>query len=386
MAYRKFSADKIFSGDEFLPDDTVLITSEDGTVEAFINTSEAGEDVLHVNGILSPGFVNCHCHLELSHMKGLIPEKTGLIDFVWSIVTLRNFDGDIIRQAIADAEAAMIKNGIVAVGDICNNAITLEQKQQQQLLYYNFVEVSGFIPSNAQQRVNAVLTVYNSFKNLHTEHTTMVPHAPYSVSDRLIEMMQPYYRDKVVSIHNQETIHEEDFFRYGTGDFRRLYEKMQLDISFHQPVKTSSLQWYYKQLEQAASRILVHNTFTSTEDILYMQQHPNLHNSTFLCLCVNANLYIENALPPIPDFIEKNCNIILGTDSLASNHSLSILEEIKTIRKHFPSIEDATLLNWATLNGAKALMMDVTIGSFQKNKKPGIICITPGFESVSRIL
>lgn len=386
MAYRKFSADKIFSGDEFLPDDTVLITSEDGTVEAFINTSEAGEDVLHVNGILSPGFVNCHCHLELSHMKGLIPEKTGLIDFVWSIVTLRNFDGDIIRQAIADAEAAMIKNGIVAVGDICNNAITLEQKQQQQLLYYNFVEVSGFIPSNAQQRVNAVLTVYNSFKNLHTEHTTMVPHAPYSVSDRLIEMMQPYYRDKVVSIHNQETIHEEDFFRYGTGDFRRLYEKMQLDISFHQPVKTSSLQWYYKQLEQAASRILVHNTFTSTEDILYMQQHPNLHNSTFLCLCVNANLYIENALPPIPDFIEKNCNIILGTDSLASNHSISILEEIKTIRKHFPSIEDATLLNWATLNGAKALMMDVTIGSFQKNKKPGIICITPGFESVSRIL
>lgn len=386
MAYRKFSADRIFSGDEFLPDDTVLVTSEDGTVEAFINASEAGEDILHVNGILSPGFVNCHCHLELSHMKGLIPEKTGLIDFVWSIVTLRNFDEDIIRQAIADAEADMIKNGIVAVGDICNNAITLEQKQQQQLHYYNFVEVSGFIPSNAQQRVNAALTVYNSFKNLHTEHTTMVPHAPYSVSDRLIEMMQPYYRDKVVSIHNQETIHEEDFFRYGTGDFRRLYEKMQLDISFHQPVKTSSLQWYYKQLEQAASRILVHNTFTSTEDIFYMQQHPNLHNSTFLCVCVNANLYIENALPPIPDFIEKNCNIILGTDSLASNHSLSILDEIKTIKKHFPSIEDATLLNWATLNGAKALMMDDTIGSFQKNKKPGIICITPGFESVSRIL
>lgn len=66
---------------------------------------------------------------------------------------------------------------------------------------------------------------------------------------------------------------------------------------------------------------------------------------------------------------------MLGTDSLASNHQLSILEEMKTLQKHFPVVSTKTLLQWATINGAKALQMDNVLGSFERGKKPGIVII-----------
>src|SRR4029078_1276708 len=84
----------------------------------------------------------------------------------------------------------------------------------------------------------------------------------------------------------------------------------------------------------------------------------------FWCLCPNANLYIENALPPIELFRQNNCNIVLGTDSYSSNTSLNILDELKTLQKNFPSIAFEEMLPWATSNGAKALGIASKFGSF----------------------
>ncbi|HEU0063840.1 MAG TPA: amidohydrolase family protein, partial [Flavisolibacter sp.] len=101
-------------------------------------------------------------------------------------------------------------------------------------------------------------------------------------------------------------------------------------------------------------------------------------------LCPNANLYIENKLPSIDVINSKTDAIVLGTDSLASNWTLSILDEIITIQKNFPGIELKELLKWATSNGAKALQMDKELGSFEKGKKPGVIQIVNN--KVKRIL
>jgi len=114
-------------------------------------------------------------------------------------------------------------------------------------------------------------------------------------------------------------------------------------------------------------------------------QHPASSIQTFFCLCINANQYIEDAVPPIEMFRKNNCNIILGTDSFASNWSLSIADEIKTIRNHFPNIASGEILKWATFNGAKALEMDHTLGSLDKGKKPGIILIDESFETIQRL-
>jgi aminodeoxyfutalosine deaminase len=389
MASRKFQAEKIFNGTRFLGDKQVLITTAEGVIEAIVPESEAGDDIQKVDAIISPGFVNCHCHLELSHMKGRIPEKTGLVDFVWKVVTERHHPEEEILQAIADAEDEMLKNGIVAVGDICNNALTITQKQKGRLTYYNFIEASGWLPSVSEARFERAKQLYDQYtinSKLPTVNCSIVPHAPYSVSENLWKKIQPFFENKAVSIHNQETSFEDDFFMHGTGDFTRMYDLMKIDNTHHQPTKRSSLQSYFEKLTKAKNIILVHNTFIKEEDVRFSSQLSTLNSQLFFCLCINANQYIEDALPPIEMLRKNNCNIVLGTDSLASNWSLSIADEIKIIMKNFPSIPLEELLQWATLNGAKALQMEDDFGSFEKGKKPGVVHLDENLRFGERLL
>src|SRR4051794_24766020 len=111
MACLKFNAPHIFTGKELLDNNFVLITNEKGIVKDILQQKDAGDEIQYFKGILTPGFINCHCHLELSHMKGLIPERTGLVDFVFKVVTERHFDEEEMLEAIANAEDEMFANG-----------------------------------------------------------------------------------------------------------------------------------------------------------------------------------------------------------------------------------------------------------------------------------
>ena len=381
MAYRKFKADYLFTGSEMLDNNQVLITDREGSVQDIVGAEEAGGDIQMLDGLLSPGFINSHCHLELSHLKGLIPEKKGLVDFVFSIVSQRLRPEEEISDAIAKAEDEMIANGIIGVGDICNNLDTYDQKQKNRLLYYNFIEASGWHPSVAQARFNRSKEFLDSFQREEADghpRLSMTPHAPYSVSEELWELIMPWFANKTATIHNQESKGEDQFFESGKGDLLRMYQMMQIQNDFFRPTNKSSLQSYFSKMKQAKNIILVHNTFTREEDIQYAIQTMNNNRKTdslYFCICANANLYIENTIPPVELLLNHKCNIVLGTDSLASNHQLDILAEMKTIARHFHSIPLAELLKWATLNGAKAIEMDDVAGSFSKGKKPGVLLI-----------
>ena len=383
ILYRKFSADNIFNGYEF-GHDQVLITDAAGVIVDLVYKNEAGDDVEKLNGILCPGFINAHCHLELSHLKGHIPKHTGLVDFVLKVMTERHFEKAQIFAAIERAEHDMLQNGIVAVGDICNNAMSIPQKSKGLLCYHNFIETSGFIPAVAKDRFDKSLLILNEFRTtLNGQHatnnarqTTITPHAPYSVSPELFGMINNFKDNNLVTIHNQEVIAENEFFEMGTGDFLRLYQQMGIDIPFFKPSGKTSLQTWLPNFTKEQSIILVHNVCTSAEDLEFTKlQTPNSKLQTFLCLCPNANLYISNTLPDVHMLMQPTDNIVLGTDSLASNDQLSILEEIKTLQNNFKDIDLATLLKWATSNGSKALQMDHRLGSFEKGKQPGVVLI-----------
>jgi aminodeoxyfutalosine deaminase len=387
--YQKFTANNIFTGHAMLPQGNVLITDTAGVVIDIIAIKDAGDDIQFFNGLLCPGFINAHCHLELSHLKGLIPEKTGLVDFVFKVITQRHFAEEQILTAIETAENDMLQNGIVAVGDICNNTLTIAQKKKQRLRYHNFIEVSGFVPALANERFEkskAILSNYQSlekniqypmFSRLQSEQcSTLSPHAPYSVSPQLFELINNATANNIVTIHNQETAAEEEFIKNKTGDFLKLYEQLNIDISFYEPGNKSSLQTWLPYLNKKQSLILVHNVTTSANDIEFTKLPiANCQLPIFFCLCPNANLYITNTLPNVNMLMEQNCAIVLGTDSLASNHQLNILEEIKTLHKNFPQLQLQTMLQWATINGAKALQMENTLGSFEKGKQPGMVLI-----------
>ena len=374
MRYRKFKADYLFTGEKLLKDENILITRVNGEIEEIVNLKEAGENIEILNGILSPGFINAHCHTELSHLKNKIPESTGLVDFVFKVVSERHFKEKEIMDSIANAENEMWQNGIVAVGDICNNSLSVSQKTKQNLQYYNFIEATGWLPAIAKSRFEKSKAIYDEFVENNFK-ASIVPHAPYSVSGNLWKEMIPYFKEKTISIHNQESPEEDLFFLEGKGDFTKMYKMMNIDNSFYKARKIRSVESYFEKFSSAASVILVHNTFTKQEDLDFINHTKNKKQLVSFCLCPNANIYIENTLPPVDLFIKNDVNIILGTDSLASNHQLSILEEIKTIAKNYSEIKTETFLKWGTINGAKALQMDKELGSFEKGKTPGLVLI-----------
>lgn len=388
MTYRKFKADYLFTGAGFAPAGSVLVTTDEGRVQDVVPAAAAGEDVVYYPGVLSPGFVNCHCHLELSHMRGVIREGTGLVDFLSTVIRGRGATGsagagdasrsgssgdgrdpgDRIRVAIAAGEQEMLDSGIVAVGDICNTADTLEQKRLGRLRYYNFVETIGFIDGGAKMRMDGSLRVLASLGS-----GVVVPHAPYSVSPALFRLIAGQAKGAVLTIHNQEDEEENRFLICGEGEFLRLYAALGLDVSFYNGTGMRSLESWLGYFDPRQPVIAVHNVATREEDLQVVAGR-----AVTFCLCPNANLYISGRLPDVELLARSGCSIVVGTDSLASNHGLSILEELKTLERGFPELAAGSLLQWATSNGAIALGMEEELGSFAPGKKPGVVLVEGG--------
>jgi cytosine/adenosine deaminase-related metal-dependent hydrolase len=384
MKYRKFQADKIFNGYEFLDPGHVLVTDETGKVIDIIASMDAGEEVERVKGILTPGLINAHCHLELSHLKDVIPPHTGLIPFLLDVVGKRDFPMEIILDKIEKAEQEMYNGGIVAVGDIGNTANTLKTKLQSKISWNNFVEVLSFSDEMSDRRMSEYGDVLKEFDEAEKREnlekgkfkSALVPHAPYTISNKTFKKINELTAGAVISMHNQENPAEDELYRSGTGDYLAFLKVFGFDNSPFPVTGLSALRSCLPHFNKGQRMLLIHNTFIPEEDISFALNYAKEHLAGIhFCICANANLYIENKMPPIEMLMKHGAPLVLGTDSYSSNWQLSIAAEIRTIRKRLPEIPMQTILQWATINGANALDRADELGSFEKGKKPGIVLL-----------
>ncbi|TDQ10058.1 amidohydrolase family protein [Pedobacter metabolipauper] len=361
----------------------VLGLLPDGTIDAVLTADEARDqqiaEIKQYEGILVPGFVNTHCHLELSHLRGSIAQHTGLPQFVQTVMKMRTSDEYAIDLAMLRADIEMFENGIVAVADISNQLVSKSAKTGSPTYYHTFIETMGFNPATAKASIGRAIEFRDQFND---QPVSIAPHAPYSVSAELFQEIKRIAEetDALVSIHNQETADENLFFEHKEGAFLGLYEFLGLDIGFYQPSGKTSLQSILPFLSPRQKTLLVHNTFTTKEDVCIAE---STHDQLYWCLCPNANLYIENRLPDVNMLREAGLRITLGTDSLASNSRLSIFAEMQTLSKHFAVPLDE-LIRWATINGAAFLGITERYGSLAIGKRPGINLI--GFTETNGML
>jgi len=390
VAYRKFKATHLFDGYSF-KDDTVLITDSDGKIIDLIPASSTGDDCEVYDGILTPGFINAHCHLELCHLKNILPPYTGLIEFLCSVVTKRNFAREVIDQAIHDAENEMYQNGIVAVGDIGNTADTACVKSNSKIRWQNFVEVLSMTDENAYKEIEhyqaVCLNMHQTLQASNIPHrSVLVPHAPYTISPKSFEMINERTAGQIISMHNQEHPAEDELYQKGGGDYLKLFKIFGIDVSPFPVTGKSSIQSVLPHFNHGQKILLIHNTYMPKEDIVWANTYAAANGlSLVYCLCPSANAYIENRLPDVELFRQMNCHLVLGTDSYSSNWQLSIAAEIHLLyeKKNIPL---DVLLQMATLNGAIALNWDDELGSFEKGKQPGVVLLSNDLLSSRRIL
>jgi cytosine/adenosine deaminase-related metal-dependent hydrolase len=367
---RFLSATHLFDGKQYLDSDLVLVLGGENRLLNIVNRKDVDAgNIEHYDGIICPGFVNAHCHLELSYLKGEIEPRKGMLEFAKGIIGKRMlFSDQKINEAAVLADREMWNNGIVAVGDISNVKNSFEIKKSSKLFYHTFVELIGLNPMHSEVVFTFGKDILNSLHALNLKGS-LTPHAPYSVSGNLMERIALENKTLPTSIHNQESEAENVFLREKTGGFTELYQFLKAPIDYFSPTGKNSLQSYLPHLKNANNLLLIHNTFSSDEDIKWANE---FHDKLYWCLCPNANLYIENRLPDIDLLIKNDCRICLGTDSLASNHSLSILDEINVLIEKFPEIKPEQILSWAIFNGAQALMIYDHFGGFIKNKNAGL--------------
>jgi aminodeoxyfutalosine deaminase len=355
----------------------VIILDDNGKILALDQRKNHDLASLDIRkGTITPGFINTHCHLELSHMKGLVATGTTLIPFITGVVTKRAAAEKVIAKAIEKAEKGMLKSGIVAVGDISNVTDTFAQKAKGRLRYYTFIEMFDFLQEqNADAEFEKYRAVYDALPLAEGSQKSVVPHAPYSVSRKLFEKINDLNAKSniTVSIHNQETQPEQDLFLKGEGGFYDFYGKFGISLDSFVAPKETAIHYALKNMPPSVRTLFVHNTLTSKADI---EAAHNWSPNVYWATCPNANLYIENRLPNYQNFLDVNARMTIGTDSLTSNWQLSIIEEMKTIQRFQSYVPLDILLKWATLNGAEALGFADTLGSLEVGKTPGLALLS----------
>ncbi|MCW5917457.1 MAG: amidohydrolase family protein [Ferruginibacter sp.] len=384
---RKLTANHIFSGKEYLDPETVLIFEADRLMDK-VPLAEAGDEVEILAGTLLPGMVNAHCHLELSHLKGVIPCQTGLVDFVLALMREREMPVEKIEQAITDADHRMWNCGIQAVGDICNTRHTISLKMKSPIAYHSFIEIAGFPPAAAETRYEAGKKLLHEFSSRQL-NASLTAHAPYSVSNALLHKIDYATGNGIFSIHNQEVEEENKLFLNKEGDFLWMYSEMGIPIDFFSATKKSSLKSWLPFLHQKTSLLLVHNVAIQEEDINFLQEWIAATGSkVYFVVCANANEYISGKMPPVEKLIESGIPITLGTDSLASNTDLNLANEMNLLENRFPLVDITQWLKAVCDTGSKALLLNDQFGNLTIGKTPGLVQMTgdKGRREIKRII
>jgi aminodeoxyfutalosine deaminase len=370
---KRFSAQYIITNSTPVLKRGVVKTDDDGTIlniEDKHGELKEEQSIEFYNGIIIPGFVNCHCHLELSHIKGSIPQTTGLEVFIEHIRNIRDIDPEKIKSSARSADREMTIEGIVLCADICNTPLSFDIKKESKIKYINLLEVFGLDPDKAERRMAEIMKVAASAEKMDLTFY-LVPHSTYSLSVSLFRLLKEKSREnKITSIHFIESEGEKDFLMNYSGPLMASYQRSGLIPPKLETVK-SHIEAILNEIVPAGNLILVHNTFADKQIIGSIGKRKNL----YWCLCPNSNSYIEDKIPPLRLFIDEGCEIVIGTDSLASNHRLSIIEELKTLQFNFPSVSIEELVSWATINGARALGQEENFGKIEKGKKPGLILL-----------
>lgn len=373
---RRFSANYIFPVSQPPIRNGIVEVDDDGTVlriiDQGVNTSEMHSTEFH-NGAIVPGFVNAHCHLELSHLLNTIPLGQGIARFIRAVTELRAIPQDDIIKAIGKAIDELERTGTVAVGDICNTSDTLFAKSRSRIYFHNFIEVFGINPSAASAMLDRAVQLRDEFMQVFSLSTSISPHSTYSLSTALWADIKRITAldDQPVSLHFAESLAEFKFLSDGTGDLLTRFQ--QLGYPFEIPFGLSPVQIAMDGIESDKEVLFVHNTFAAIPDLIRLAKH--FRQSTFV-LCPESNLLIEGKLPDIQAMYQNGLRIAMGTDSLASATSLNMLHHLGIVAARFPAIPFAEVLKWATLNGAEALNISDIYGSLEVGKKPGLNLIT----------
>ena len=377
MDIRRIAASFVYTldADEPIKNGYVEYDAADGRI---IAVGECGPDDEVLPGAIVPGFVNSHCHIELSHLHGKFRKGTGMAGFIDQINALRDWAGaDVKARLTQEWMDKMWKDGVSAMSDISNDDSSFKVKSSHKLYTRTFLEVFGSEPEMCEG-VMADVTALKAAADAEGIDAAPTPHSCYTMSPQLLSASSAAGLESgYLSYHSQESQEEEDLLISGSG---AMYENRKRSGMSTPPVTgESSLKYFIDRLAAAKPApydehiLLVHNVCLKQDDI---DAAKKVMNNVYWAICPLSNIFIHNALPPVPLMRRNGLAITVGTDSLSSNDDLDMVKELVCIRQNFSEIPMNEILVWACLNGARFLSKEKALGSLTPGKTPGIVFVS----------
>lgn len=365
-AHRKISAHFIYTVSSGPVANGIIHISENGAVLSVEKQRSGHEDfnTEFFNGVIVPGFVNAHCHLELSYLKNVFGENCGIPGFLEQMTKKRNENSEKAADMASLYDSKMFREGVSVCADILNSDVTSTVKDKSGIRYINFIEVFGLKSEASDAILSRACELKKKFGDAY-----ITPHALYSLSDKLFTGLAEIVKnEKLSSIHYLES---SDEVQYLTAHSGKMAEKLREMEPVRPSVTGKGVYGMMEDLFPGKQRLLlIHNSFAGIDDVKKINK---MFPDNFRVLCPSSNKFITGILPDIFAFDSER--ICIGTDSLASNHDINMLSEMMILQNEYPEISFDEILKWATYNGAVALQAEKVFGKIEPGMKPGLVLL-----------
>jgi cytosine/adenosine deaminase-related metal-dependent hydrolase len=347
-----------------LPNGTVTV--QDGTITAVEVCGKRAADEDLENCAILPGLVNAHTHLDLSGLRGQVPPGSDFMAWLRAVIKFRRSRSpEDVQRDVQVGIAECIKHGTTLVGDISAGGASWQELSKSSLRAVVFYELLGLPTGRAANAWPSASTWLKDHPATSTCRAGLSPHAPYSVCESLFDLAlaEGHRRDLPVAIHIAETRAELELLQDHRGPLVDFLQELGV---WHPQGLIASTTELIAKCRRAGRTLLIHGNYLSPEQA---------SSQDTLIYCPRTHAGFGHDPYPLEDFLARGTRIGLGTDSLASNPDLSVLEEARLLHRHFPRIPPADVLRMATMNGAEALGWGGVTGSLTPGKRAAMIAV-----------
>lgn len=350
------------------------VAVEDGRI-AYVGPARgapAGESRDLGDALLLPGLVNAHTHLELTALRGVVPD----LPFAQWIATLQRAKTSVMTPPLyLDAAVLGIAEGLLAgittYADTCDSGVAIDAMRHMGVRGIMYQEVFGPHPADCDRSMRELRA---KLALLEPKTTPLVrlgvsPHAPYTVSDALFEAVRDLTSDSrlPVAVHTAESAEEETFVIEGSGAFAEAHRRRNIPV-------TARAESPVALLERAgllrANTLLIHAVRTREADVARIARQR-----CAIAHCPASNARLGHGVAPLREWIDAGIPVGLGSDSMASNDRMHLLEEARLAyfaqrgrAVHHPQISATQALELATIGAARALAIGDRAGSLEVGK------------------
>lgn len=316
------------------------------------------------SAVILPGLVNAHSHLELTRLHKHISRSTSFTGWLSAVMKERRaWTKEDYLESVSRGAKLSLAAGTTLVGDISASGASWEALKSEKLRKVVYEEVTSLLPENASEALSTLKArleraVPDAYMSISAS-----PHAPYSVSPALYRAVADlaWHRGVRLATHVAETKQELEFLRYGSGEFTQFLSGLGVLPAGWFPPGLAPIPYLETLGILDRPAILVHCNYLDEDSMARI-----LSSSSSVVYCPRSHAFFGHEQHPVRRLLDMGINVALGTDSLASNDSLSVLEEMRFLFRNRKDLKCDEIIRMATLNGAVALDFGGVLGRLRR--------------------